>query len=124
MKYKTSKANFELFKKECDKWMDLFGLNGYGKTYVHINNGNLAGTQYDIMDRWVTFQLGKDWGDTKPTVFELKSTAFHEVVHLLIGRLGTLARSRFVSDSEITEETEHIVRVIENKIFPILNGTK
>lgn len=124
MNYKTTAKNFDLFKSECHKWMDFFGLNGYGATFVHDNSGDLAGAQYDIIDRWVTFRLGKNWGETKPTVFEIKSTAFHEVAHLFIGKLGVLARARFITDSEVIEESEHIVRVLENKIFPVLNGTK
>ena len=118
--HKTLVSHFNLFKLDCDKWLEFFGIHGFGVSYVHTNSDDLAEATYNIMTRSATISLGKDWGTTKPTPEELDATAFHEVCHLLIGRLSVIARSRYISESEIQEEDEHIVRVLENKIYPLI----
>jgi hypothetical protein len=62
-------------------------------------------------------KLAKDFGKTKPTKWEIRSTAYHEVCELLLGKLWTLAHNRFVSVNEVDSERHAIVQKMMNCQF-------
>ena len=117
MKYKLTNKHFQIFKKECRKWIDLFGLKGYDYT---IKWGDLsdcyADCSYNVVQRWAVIRLMKTWG-RKITSIELKQSAFHEVCHILFGIINVLAKSRFIGEEEVDEEIHNLIRIFENTIF-------
>jgi hypothetical protein len=119
--YKTTKKDFELFEKECRKWIDFFGLLSFELAFDHrINNENLAGVEWDIVNCWCDFYLCKNWGRTKPTKSEIEKTAFHEVFHLLLAKLKSYIVSRSFNIDEVEAEFHKIIRIMENKVYPLI----
>ena len=118
---KTTAKHFEIYKKECEKWIDVFGLKGWEPYFEHdIKDENALAQMFaDIEGRTCTFFLAPDWGGNPVTNEELDKTAFHEVLELLLARLNFLANSRSVNQSEIVEEIHHIIRTFENAVFKI-----
>lgn len=115
---KTTKQHFELFKKECQKWIEFFGLKDWDVWCVHENvEGNLGSIVYDLLDKQATINLATDWGMTKPTTLEIRKTAFHEVCELLLARLGIYGKARFIKEVDFTEATHDIIRRLENSVF-------
>ena len=118
---KTTKKDFELFCSECDKWVQHFRLADYYIYYTHEDCESLdfpkAYWMGDIENRSVTIGLAIDFKDVKPTKNLIKKMAFHEVFHIILGRLDTLARSRYLMERELDEEREAIIRRMENTFF-------
>jgi hypothetical protein len=117
MEYETTAAQYEVFKKYCQKYIDFWGLHGWGVQFEY--EGRDAGAKYHVMGRWVVFRFGKTSG-IKPSLGKAKIDAFHEVFHVLLGRLVVMGKDRFAKEDEIDEEEEYICRVMENKVFPLI----
>ena len=60
--------------------------------------------------------LNKTWL-REPTTKLLKTSAFHEVCHMLLHRLKVCGESRYITESEIDEAEHEIVRRLENLMF-------
>ena len=116
---KTTKEQYELFKSECRKWIDKFQLNDYdvyfkwediddadARSYIQGSHGNVT----------ITFGEDIDFVDRDPTDY-IKQIAKHEVIHSLLGRYTRLAEDRYVSEQELDNEEEHLVR----KLCKIIN---
>ncbi len=111
MKAKTSR-DFEIFKREFKKWQTRFGLNGY-KVYFRYEDtdcfADITTTQQDMV---ATARLDNKRHPDK----DVRSSAKHEAIHLLINRLEQMAYSRFLGNNDITEATEELVRRLETVI--------
>lgn len=117
---KTTKKDFELFKKECLKWIKIFGLYSYETSFEHdvCVKGSVASCEMNINARWANLGLAK-----KPSISSkesIKLSAFHEVMEVFIGRLRVCALSRFVNEDEIEEANHEIIRTLENVVYPKL----
>uniref|UniRef100_A0A6M3J2G6 Uncharacterized protein n=1 Tax=viral metagenome TaxID=1070528 RepID=A0A6M3J2G6_9ZZZZ len=109
--------DFELFQSEFKKWQQKFGLTGY-KVYfkcepldesfadIRINQGAMV----------VTIRLNSELPDKDKPHKDIKRSAKHEVLHLLVGRLEQNARYRYSSENEIYEATEELVFKLEDLI--------
>ncbi len=91
---------------------------GYNLRFGHEDIGDsFANCLTDGDEKWCVIKLTNDWGkgDTKPlTRYELDKSAFHEVLHLRLGALRWLAKSRFTSVEEIERAGEETVVAMEN----------
>ena len=111
---KTSKANFNRFKREFLWWMDRLDLNGYEVYFEHqpikgcyaeisINeSGKVATVTYSSLMENI------DYDSDDPA-----RSAKHEAIHLLLQRLKWLGQERFVGSEEMEHENERITRVLE-----------
>jgi len=115
----TTEKHFDLFKRECNKWILIFGLVGW---YFHfIHNGEdkevLGWARCDVVGRVATISLNKNWGNYKITSYEIKRTAFHEVCEVLFASLRAIAGARYIGIDEIMEENHNLIRTLENVIW-------
>jgi len=119
---KTTKADFNLFKRECEKWVGIFGLNGYEFRYSHEyseEGDSLADVVWETVPRSVHIRLCRNWADSYgKDDFQIRLCAFHEVLHVFIGKLSNLARARYIKEREIGEEEHAIIRTLEKVLFP------
>ena len=116
---KTTKKQFEIFKKECKKWREFFGLSNWNICYLLGDmDGYAAGTVCDFDQHQAHITLS-DYYDFswswKPS--DLKQYAFHEICHVVLERIDYIACARFVQQSEIDEEIHSLIRMLENVIF-------
>jgi hypothetical protein len=118
--FKTNEKQFKIYKKEVKKWIKIFGLYGWTIKYIHdqpILGDGLAGVLPDLDARTVVFILNEDWV-IPPKKKDIKLVAFHEVMELLLFRLNTLAKARYMqSEYDIDEEIHNIIKIFENRIF-------
>lgn len=118
MNYKTTKKHFEIFKKECAKWIEYFGLKDWDVGYIHKKDDDNFGTcGYNMVSCHATISLTTNWGDEEPTVSAIKRVAFHEVAELLLARLVSVAHTRSATDYDIEEATHGIIRRMENSVL-------
>ena len=116
---KTTAKDFQLFKTECLKWLDEFGLKGWESDFEHDKkmDEHLALLTTNTIGRACKFTLAGDWGTVETSPYEIKKAGFHEVMELFIQRVRYLALSMEVRQDEVVEECHHIIRTLENVLF-------
>ena len=118
---KVNQKQFELFKSECKKWIDIFELNNWEVAFKHNKSKNaLAYCLTDVSCYKATIHLCKEWKKDEPIEFtneSIKKIALHEVLHLLLARLSDYGNSRFLSCAELGEAEEELV----NKLINVFN---
>ena len=109
---KVTKVHFELFKRECKKWIDGFELNNWEVHFSHValKKGDKAALDWRIDGYVAWIELALEWGEGEVNEKNIKYTAKHEVLHLLTGRLLAQGRSRYISAAEIDEAAEELVQ--------------
>ena len=109
--------DFLLFQEEFKKWQKRFGLNGY-RIYFKCEpiEDNFAGIIVTAGDMIATAWLNSKPARKGEPRGDAKQDAKHEAIHLLIGRLACLARSRYCSEAEIYEAAEELAVRLEGLI--------
>lgn len=110
---KTTPEQFEQFKAEFMRYVDIFGLS-YKFYWEHKakKSANAWVSIQDLKDRIAT--VGLAGNVDVPNVAEL---AKHEAIELLVGRLVVLAEDRYATENEIDEERHALIRILE-RIIP------
>ena len=114
---KTTKKDFEVFKRECEYWVKKLQLDDMEIHYWHENPTNEradASTSIDTVGRRADIRFSVDNFD--PNEFSLKyikDVARHEMLHILLDGLNDVAHSRFILRDQITQATEVIIRKLE-----------
>lgn len=117
---KTTKKDFEIFRAECEKWIEEFGIKSFEILYDHSDylKNNKASCTSNSVNRWATLRLNITWDNYwKLTEENIKRCAFHEVGELLLAPLINCAESRYISENEIEEQKHAIIRTLENVVF-------
>lgn len=114
---KVTKEQFDLFKKECRKWIDKFELNNW-KVHFKLGDageGNRASINRNVTGYIASIHLADSWDklNVSLTNAEIRQNAKHEIIHLLLGRYSAQARERFIIQSELDEAGEELVRKLE-----------
>ncbi len=119
----TTKADFFLFKAECEKWIEILGLKDWEFHFEHgdISEGNVASCQRNCNSRIIKLSLCKEW--PKKSMMELNKnnirlSAFEEVCHTFMYELSSCALTRFVMEHEIEEAEHRIIRILQNTLYP------
>lgn len=120
---KTTSEQFELFKAECQKWIDIFGLKDWEFYFKHKNHGkgNVAYCCRNSDSRIAELALCEIWPDDpviSMTDENIRKAAFEEVCHIFLYRLSSNAYARFIMEHEINEAEHSIIRVLQNTLYP------
>jgi len=120
---KTTEKDFELFKKECEYWIDFFGLTEWEVDILHQNhpkggkgeawNWNKPGDQY--------CQIGLCKDIEHEIYCSFEEIAFHEVCHLLLAKLYWVGSCRYAQLEELGTAEHEVVRRLENSVFKYFN---
>jgi hypothetical protein len=118
---KTTKAQFEYFKKRCEYWRVKFQMGNWDFGYWHEKCEDVK-AEYKIKGggRVATIWFATEWDDDI-TFLKIDRTAFHEVFEILLHELRLLAL-HYYAYAEVDERTHMIVRVMENVVFPIMRN--
>ena len=105
------------FSEYFKQYQRLFGLTGY-KVYFKYEAMDKAFADININQNSmvVTVRLNSKLPDKDKPDKDIKRTAKHEALHLLLGRLEHRARARYVSDDEIYEAVEELVFKLEELV--------
>lgn len=114
---KTSDKDFRAFKKEFLRCVDLFGLKDY-KLFFFLRDledeTKIAHIVYESEACYARVYLNTILDDSDGNKdFDPVLNGRHEAIHLLFGRLFTLAEDRYASREAISTEEERIVRILE-----------
>lgn len=112
-----SNTDFLEFQSCFKEYQQKFGLTGY-KVYFKYEpiDGAFADITVKYSDMVATVRLNsKSLGKDKPFK-DIKRSAKHEAIHLLLQRLEGNARYRYASSEEIYEATEELTFKLEELI--------
>ena len=112
-----SNKDFELFQSEFKRWQYKFGLTGY-KVYFKYEemDGCFADIKINQGEMVVTARLNSKLSDISKPHKDIKRSAKHEALHLLVGRLEQNARWRYSAENDIYESVEELVFRLEDLI--------
>ncbi len=118
---KTTKKDFEYFKKCVRKYIKYYGLKRYKVFFNRRDIGdNFAKYNLSETSKTVLFSFTTDYNLNSPRAEYkdwIKGSAFHEVTHVLIARLGAIAGARYIGCDEIEEAEHDIIRTLENTLL-------
>ena len=116
----------KLFQDSIKKYIDYFGLIDYELFFDEQHNIENQASVYwrsNSGDQNVTVTHTVEWlknSETKDN--EIIKCAFHEVMEILLSHLSDFGtdRERNITEREIITEVHRIIRVMENKVFPLI----
>lgn len=110
------KSEFECFCREIKKILPLIGFSHYNIIYnFEFLPNTLAQVKYDLEAKTALFYLTtKIEDDEIAPVFDAISLARHESAHLLLAHLYDLSKKRYVTEHDLDEAEEDLVKKIEN----------
>lgn len=116
---RTTKQDFKLFQKECLKWIKKFGLLDWHVEFFHEDWSESRGDcKWDGVGMIASINLNPNWRNTKVSNTAIKRCAFHEVGHLLLGKIHLLANRRYsVTENLVDSEVHSVIRRLENLFF-------
>jgi len=110
----TEDKDFTLFKSEFTKWQQMFGLTGYKVYFGHepLKSGfaNIVGNNGTAV---VKVTLTNKIPPGNEAFKDIKRSAKHEAIHLLLRRLVQSARHRHSTAEEISEAVEELAYKLE-----------
>ena len=117
---KTTNKHFQIFKEECQKWIDKFGLSGWEVSFVHqtYSENTYATCFTALVGMRATIYFTDKWDNEirKISPETIKQSAKHEAIHLLLARLSDNGRARYINELEMNEAEEELVRKLEKII--------
>lgn len=108
---------FEQFKKWFTYYQNMFGLNGYKVYFKYEDRGDcFASLITNQEDMVATVYLNSDMTEDAKPFFNVRESAKHEALHLLLARYSDVAHYRYTTKTDIYETEEELVRRLETLI--------
>ena len=112
---RLSQKHYQLFRAECGKQLDRFGLKGWKIYYQFKKLDNIfANAQWDYSGKVATITLSKDF--PKPfdnLIKQIKETALHECLEILLGSVSRMAGRRDYIQEDFDAEIHSVIRTLE-----------
>ena len=107
-------GEFGMFREEFEKYQRMFGLLGYRVFFESGPFGDdFAGIKIELEGMSASVKLNSKLPAWEKPFKDVKRHAKHEALHLLIGRLYELGKTRCVSGSDLYEAAEELVHKLE-----------
>lgn len=117
---KTTKNHFDFFLKECNFWIDFYGLTDW---HIYIRHSDkdketLATTHVEHKSKSAIIFMTITWAKDDINEELISLTAHHEVCEIMTAKLDDLASARFVSNPDDIEEAKHeIITRLQNSVW-------
>jgi len=112
----------ELFAKSVQKWQQVLSLGDWRiEKGMKPAKAAMASVEFNDIARLATYRLG-DFGAEKITPDSLDKTALHELLHVFLHDLITVAQDPKSSQDEIDMQEHRVVNLLENLLTRDSNG--
>ena len=117
-----NKDEAELFDKSVKKWQQILNIGDW-----RIEKGTkpakqaMASVEFNQTARLATYRLG-DFGSEKITLESLDKTALHELLHIFLYDLMTVATDPKSSDEDIEMQEHRIINLLEKLLSKDSHG--
>lgn len=107
---KTTRETAAKFEKEFRKYQKLFGLTGWDVSFMVAPLVNtVSALRYSGSDCLATVTLNDTLPVLDSSLLNIKKTAKHEAIHLLLARYDYVASARYIDSEELLFANEEIV---------------
>ena len=112
----------QLFAQSVRKWQQVLSLGDW-----RIEKGSkpakaaMASVEFNASARLATYRLG-DFGAEKITPESLDQTALHELLHIFLHDLMTVAQDPKSSQDEIEMQEHRVINLLEKLLSKDSNG--
>ena len=111
-----------LFSKSVQKWQQVLSLGDWRiEKGMKPAKAAMASVEFNDIARLATYRLG-DFGAEKITPDSLDKTALHELLHVFLHDLITVAQDPKSSQDEIDMQEHRVVNLLENLLTRDSNG--
>lgn len=118
-----TQEDFEQFVRYCESTLRILNLQNWSVTYNFYKLEDCYGHCIaEQTGRVATIVLSKEWKNIPISVDkdkQLKLTAVHECLELLVSPLDCIAQSRSFDSDEYEKEKHSVIRVLEKIIAAI-----
>jgi hypothetical protein len=114
----------ELFAQSVKKWQQMLSLGDW-----RIEKGSkpakaaMASVEFNASARLATYRLG-DFGAEKITPESLDKTALHELLHVFLHDLMTVAQDPKSSQDEVEMQEHRVINLLEKLLSKDSHGIK
>jgi len=112
----------KLFAQSVRKWQQVLSLGDW-----RIEKGSkpakaaMASVEFNASARLATYRLG-DFGAEKITLESLDQTALHELLHVFLHDLMTVAQDPKSSQDEVEMQEHRVINLLEKLLSKDSNG--
>ena len=111
-----------LFAKSVQKWQQMLSLGDWRiEKGIKPAKAAMASVEFNDIARLATYRLG-DFGAEKITPDSLDKTALHELLHVFLHDLITVAQDPKSSQDEVDTQEHRVVNLLENLLTRDSNG--
>ena len=111
-----------LFAKSVQKWQQVLSLGDWRiEKGIKPAKSAMASVEFNDIARLATYRLG-DFGAEKITPDSLDKTALHELLHVFLHDLITVAQDPKSSQDEVDMQEHRVVNLLENLLTRDSNG--
>ena len=111
-----------LFAKSVQKWQQVLSLGDWRiEKGMKPAKAAMASVEFNDIARLATYRLG-DFGAEKITPDSLDKTALHELLHVFLLDLITVAQDPKSSQDEVDTQEHRVVNLLENLLTRDSNG--
>ena len=113
-----------LFAQSVKKWQQVLSLGDWRiEKGIKPAKAAMASVEFNDIARLATYRLG-DFGAEKITPDSLDKTALHELLHVFLHDLITVAQDPKSSQDEVDTQEHRVVNLLENLLTRDSNGFK
>jgi len=113
-----------LFAQSVKKWQQVLSLGDWRiEKGMKPAKAAMASVEFNDIARLATYRLG-DFGAEKITPDSLDKTALHELLHVFLHDLVTVAQDPKSSQDEVDMQEHRVVNLLENLLTRDSNGFK
>jgi len=111
-----------LFAQSVKKWQQVLSLGDWRiEKGMKPAKAAMASVEFNDIARLATYRLG-DFGAEKITPNSLDKTALHELLHVFLHDLITVAQDPKSSQDEVDMQEHRVVNLLENLLTRDSNG--
>ena len=111
-----------LFAQSVKKWQQVLSLGDWRiEKGIKPAKAAMASVEFNDIARLATYRLG-DFGAEKITPDSLDKTALHELLHVFLHDLITVAQDPKSSQDEVDTQEHRVVNLLENLLTRDSNG--
>ena len=112
----------ELFAQSVKKWQQVLSLGDWRiERGMKPAKAAMASVEFTPAARLAVYRLG-DFGAEKVTPESLDQTALHELLHVFLHDLMTVAQDPKSSQDEIEMQEHRVINLLEKLLFKDSNG--
>jgi hypothetical protein len=112
----------ELFAQSVKKWQEVLNLGDWRiEKGIKPAKQAMASVEFNASARLATYRLG-DFGAEKITPDSLDKTALHELLHIFLHDLMTVAQDPKSSQDEIEMQEHRVINLLEKLLSKDIHG--